>query len=65
MPPGRTSYTTYYDLLSAADHSIKYGDGTAVMVWVDRASGKSHPLPDYIRAVLAPVSTAAKEKITV
>ena len=64
-PPGRTSYTTYYDLLSAADHSIQYGDGTAVMVWVDRASGKSHPLPDYIRAVLAPVNTAVKEKITV
>ncbi len=59
--PGRSSYTTYYDLLSAADNSIKYGDGTAVMVWVDRTSGKSQSLPDYIRAVLAPtVSAPAK-----
>ncbi len=58
-PPGRTSYTTYYELLSAADNAIKYGDGKAVMVWVDRASGKSQPLPDYMRAVLAPVAELA------
>lgn len=53
--PGRTSFTTYYELLSEADASIKYADGQAVMVWVDRATGKSQPLPDYVRAVLAPV----------
>jgi acyl-CoA thioester hydrolase len=58
-PPGRTSYTTYYELLSASDNSIKYGDGKAVMVWVDRTTGKSQPLPDYMRAVLAPVGVAA------
>ncbi len=57
--PGRSSYTTYYDLLSAADHKIKYGDGTAVMVWVDRNTGKSQPLPDYIRHVLAPAVATA------
>ncbi len=52
-PPGRTSFTTYYDLLSDADPSIKYADGQAVMVWVDRASGKSQSLPEYVRNVLA------------
>lgn len=51
--PGRSSFTTYYDLLSEADQSVKYADGLAVMVWVDRATGKSVPLPDYIRAGLA------------
>ena len=51
--PGRSSFTTYYDLLSEADQSIQYADGLAVMVWVDRATGKSLPLPDYIRAGLA------------
>ena len=52
--PGRSSYTTHYDLRSATDSGIQYADGTAVMVWVDRTTGKSQPLPDYIRAVLEP-----------
>lgn len=53
--PRRTSFTTYYDVLSEADPSIKYADGQAVMVWVDRETGKAQPLPDFVRAVLAPV----------
>ena len=57
--PGRASYTTHYDLLSAADNSIKYGDGTAVMVWVDRTTGKSRPLPDYMRAVFESTNVTA------
>jgi acyl-CoA thioester hydrolase len=52
--PGRTSFTAYYDLLSEGDHSVKYGDGQTIMVWVDRSSGKSQALPDYVKAVLAP-----------
>lgn len=52
--PGRTSFTTYYELLSEADHSICYAEGQAVMVWVDRSTGKSQPLPDYVRSALAP-----------
>ena len=52
--PGRTSFTTYSDLLSETDPSIKYGDGQAVMVWVDRATGQKEPLPEYVKAVLAP-----------
>jgi acyl-CoA thioester hydrolase len=58
-PPGRTSFTTYYELHSEKDPLIKYGDGNAVMVWVDRASGKPQPLPEYMRAVLAPVADHA------
>lgn len=50
--PGRSSFTTYYDLFSASDESIRYADGQAVMVWVDRATGKSLPIPDYVRSAL-------------
>ena len=57
--PGRSSFTTYYELFSAGDESIQYGDGQAVMVWVDRASGKSLPIPDYMRSVLAPASASS------
>ncbi len=51
--PGRSSFTTYYDLLSKTDPSIKYADGQAVMVWVDRATGQAQPIPDYVRSALA------------
>lgn len=51
--PGRTSFTLYYNVLSDADKSIKYADGQTVMVWVDRASGKSLPLPEHMRSALA------------
>lgn len=57
--PGRTSFTTYYDLFSEGNESIKYADGQAVMVWVDRATGKSQPIPDYVRSALAPSDTPA------
>ena len=57
--PGRSSFTTYYELVSEADHSIKYADGQAIMVWVDRATAKSQPLPDYVKAVLAPAPQEA------
>ena len=60
--PGRSSFTTYYDLLSASDPTIQYADGQAVMVWVDRASGKSLPLPDYVRSVLAPADESATNR---
>lgn len=52
--PRRASFTLYYDLLSATDTTIHYAEGQTVMVWVDRASGQSLPLPDYMRKVLAP-----------
>ena len=49
---GRSSFTTYYELFSDADESIRYAHGQAVMVWVDRTTGQSQPLPDYMRALL-------------
>lgn len=48
--PGRSSFPTFYDITGATD--IRYAEGQAIMVWVDRNSGKSHPLPDTLRKAL-------------
>ena len=50
--PGRTSFRTYYEIHGTVHAGVKYADGQAVMVWVDRASGKSRPLPEVLRALL-------------
>jgi acyl-CoA thioester hydrolase len=51
-PPGRSSFPTFYEIVSGADTTVKYADGQAVMVWVNRDSGKSRPLPERLRAAL-------------
>jgi acyl-CoA thioester hydrolase len=52
-PAGRTSFPTYYDLVSTEDENRKYADGQAIMVWTDRDAGTSRPVPDALRALLA------------
>lgn len=52
-PAGRTSFPTYYGIASAEDENCEYADGQAIMVWTDRASGVSRPVPDELRALLA------------
>jgi acyl-CoA thioester hydrolase len=47
-PPGRSSFPTFYEIIGGAT-GVKYADGQAVMVWVDRSSGKSQPLPETLR----------------
>ena len=51
--PGRTSFPTWYEIFDAADAAAKYAEGDATMVWTNRASGKSQPVPDALRALLA------------
>lgn len=51
--PGRSSFTFHYDLHAEGERSIKYADGYTRVVWVDRRSGRSAELPDYLRALLA------------
>ncbi|MGZ9067531.1 MAG: acyl-CoA thioesterase [Burkholderiales bacterium] len=51
--PGRTSFPTYYEIVSAEDANLTYADGQAIMVWTDRGSGQSRPVPDALRALLA------------
>jgi acyl-CoA thioester hydrolase len=52
-PPGRSSFTFHYDIHPEGDRTIKYADGYTRVVWVDRRSGRSAPLPDYLRHLLA------------
>jgi acyl-CoA thioester hydrolase len=54
-PAGRSSYECFYQITAKADANIVYAEGMTKVVWVDRLSGKSVPLPDYIRELL-PVS---------
>lgn len=48
---GRTSFGTVYDIFGS-DGSAKYADGQVVLVWIDRNTGKSLPLPDSMREAL-------------
>jgi len=51
-PPGRSSVVTLYEIRLAGDDTL-YAEGTGKIVWVDYAAGKSKPLPDAVRALLA------------
>jgi len=50
--PRRTSFPTFYEIVASERPEVKYANGQAVMVWVDRKSGKSHPLPEFLRKLL-------------
>lgn len=50
--PGRTSFPTFYEIIGSVEAGVKYADGQAAMVWTDRNSGKSCPVPDALRALL-------------
>ena len=50
--PGRTSFPTWYEIFGTANGDVKYAEGEAAMVWTNRTSGKSLPVPDALRALL-------------
>lgn len=50
---GNTSLTLGHRIVAAGAANTVYSDGEVVMVWVDRNSGKSAPLPDAVRAACA------------
>jgi acyl-CoA thioester hydrolase len=50
---GRSSFMFYYDLYRVGDRSRKYADGHTRQVWIDRATERSVPLPDFMRELLA------------
>ena len=52
-PPGRSSVDSFYEILVAEK---KFADGAAKIVWIDRASGRSIPLPELIAAPLRVLS---------
>jgi len=51
--PGRSSVPTYYEMRCLGDDTL-YAEGAAKVVWIDGRTGKSIPLPDHVRARLAP-----------
>lgn len=48
-----TSSLTIGHAIASADGAALYCDGNAVMVWVDRASGRPRPLPESIRRAVS------------
>lgn len=51
---GRTSFRTFYEIVGSMQQGAQYANGEAAMVWTDRSSGKSSPIPEELRALLAP-----------
>jgi acyl-CoA thioester hydrolase len=47
--PGRSSVASHYEI---AMNGKKYADGAAKLVWIDRGTGRSMPIPDQLRALL-------------
>jgi acyl-CoA thioester hydrolase len=50
--PGRSSFMTHYRVFSQQQPDEAECEGSAKVVWVDRASGRSTPLPEQIRALI-------------
>lgn len=46
---GNSSVTIAFKIASSAQAGRVYADGDAVLVWVDRASGKPIALPERVR----------------
>jgi acyl-CoA thioester hydrolase len=49
--PGRSSFMTFSEIRLHGDPTL-YAEGSAKVVWIDFATGKSVPVPDPIRAWL-------------
>jgi len=47
--PGRSSFMSTYEVFSAAQQGQKVSEGYAKLVWMDHHTGKSVPLPTYVR----------------
>ncbi|QEL65278.1 acyl-CoA thioester hydrolase [Oryzomicrobium terrae] len=50
--PGRSSVMTWYELRIKGDETL-YATGESKVVWMDTATGKSAPIPDELRTLLA------------
>ena len=50
---GRSSMTLTFWMRSAGDTTRLYAEGSTVLVWIDRKSGKSMELPEHVRAAVS------------
>ncbi len=55
--PGRSSYILSYQIYSKNDSKILYADGTTKVVWVDRLTGRSVSVPNFVRSQLPEENT--------
>ena len=46
---GNSSLTLGFRIRAEAEPHTLYADGSTVLVWVDRASGRAVPLPEHVR----------------
>jgi acyl-CoA thioester hydrolase len=53
MPPGRSSFDTYVTLERTDAPGLIYASGGATVVWLNIPQGKSTPLPERLRQLLA------------
>lgn len=51
---GNTSVSIGHRIVAATNPDITYCDGNIVLVWIDRDSGTSAPLPDAVREACSP-----------
>lgn len=45
---GRSSFMTWYEVFALSAPSEMASEGSAKVVWMDRRTGKSAPLPEYL-----------------
>ena len=50
---GRTSFDTFITLERTDQPGVIYAEGGSTTVWVDFPAGKSVPVPDWLRALIA------------
>ena len=50
--PGRSSFETYYEIDDIDNTGRRYATGSVKLVWVDRNTGRSTPLPERILRLL-------------
>ena len=51
--PGRSSLVTFYEMRPTHDPGQLYAEGQAKACWIDMRAGKSIPLPQVLRDLLA------------
>jgi len=49
---GRSTFETWIELRPSYDPDVIYAEGSAKVVWVDYARGRSAPLPEKLRSVV-------------
>lgn len=54
--PGRSSFETVYEIRRVDEPDVLCAEGSAKVVWVDFTQGKSAPLPEELRQLIADVA---------